>query len=355
MSYKIGLMGGGVVADYGHIPAVKYVQGLDMHALFEPNAQRAADMKKRHELPHVFTDVEAFFASGIDAVGITSPAPAHLQNVLDCARHQLPVLCEKPLAMTPEQGETMIQAMAQVGAPLHVGFCYRFSKAALEIKRLLDDGAIGQPRTLRLIYNWDCHGKWFRPNPEAQPNHWEVDPRREGRMLEGGPMVDCGTHQIDLARWWLGDEVTRFQGHGSWVDDYQAPDHVWVHMDHAGGAHTMVEMSFSYGHTTRDKFADFRYELIGTDGMIVYHREASFFELRTDQETRRLEYHHEKNFAQMYQAFHHLLDTGEAINLPTAQDALRVTEIARDATDQVIAERLASPHAKPPRTPVVTA
>jgi len=37
----------------------------------------------------------------------------------------------------------------------------------------------------------------------------------------------------------------RFSGHGAWVDDYEAPDHVWLHMDHASGAHTTVEVSYS--------------------------------------------------------------------------------------------------------------
>ena len=115
----------------------------------------------------------------------------------------------------------------------------------------------------------------------------------------------------------------------------------------------MVEMSFSYGHTTRDKFSDFRYELIGTDGMIHYHREASLFELRTHQETRQLEYHHEKNFAEMWRDFEKLLRTGDYGNLCTAEDALRVTEIARTATDQCIVDRVKPRAASKPKAKAV--
>lgn len=100
--------------------------------------------------------------------------------------------------MTHEQGLGMIHTMRDANLPLYVGFCYRFSPSALEIKRLIAEGGIGEPRSLRLIYNWDCHGKYYRPEPETRPDHWVVDPRRLGRMIEGGSMVDCGTHQIDL-------------------------------------------------------------------------------------------------------------------------------------------------------------
>lgn len=346
MTYRIGLMGCGVVASYGHLPAIRDTPELQLHALFDPNPDALRREADAHNVEHAFTDPEAFFQSGLDAVIVTSPAPAHLQNVLDAARHGLPVLCEKPLSMTPDEGQQMIDAMDAKGLMLAVAFCYRYSPCALEIKRLVEDGAIGDLRTLRLIYNWDCHGKYYRPDPDNKPDEWTIDPKREGRMLEGGPMVDCGTHQIDLAQWWTGGAVTRFQGHGSWVDDYQAPDHVWLHMDHDNGAHTMVETSFSFGHTTRDKISLFLYELIGTAGVIRYDRNVGLFELRNDQYTRQLPYHEEKNFHGMYHAFADALRTGTYGTLCPAPTALRTTHLARTATDQVIAQR-ATPSALP--------
>ena len=57
-------------------------------------------MQHKYDIPHGYTVSEMFFESGLDAVVVASAAPAHRQNVLDAARHGLPVLCEKPLAMT---------------------------------------------------------------------------------------------------------------------------------------------------------------------------------------------------------------------------------------------------------------
>ena len=164
------------------------------------------------------------------------------------------VLCEKPLAMNETDISRMITAMEEAGLMLFTGFTYRFSGSAREVHRLLRNGAIGEVRALRLTYLWNLHGKWIW----NEKGERIASPLRVGRMLEGGPMVDCGVHQIDLARWWLNSEVEWQRGIGVWVEDYLAPDHMYLHMGHTCGAHSMVEMSFSYQRHvagTKDSFS----------------------------------------------------------------------------------------------------
>ena len=328
-------MGCGVVASYGHIPAIQRTAGLTLRSIFEPDAGRMMDAKAKFNVEQGYTDVDAFFASGIDAVVVTSPAPAHLENVRLAAKYRKPVLCEKPLAMNEADSQTMVDLMRDAGMPLFVGFNYRFAPCALEIKRLVREGAIGNVRSLRLIYNWDCHGKW---SPRDSVNHPNL--HREGRMLEGGPMVDCGVHQIDLARWWLGTEIVSHHGEGVWVDEYAAPDHMYLHLEHAGGAHTMVEISYSFAHTSRDQRVQFVYELIGTDGVIRYDRQARIFEVVNRQGTQQLPWFEEKNFEGMYEEFLRALKTGESGNLPTGADGVLATRVARVATEEAMAKHL---------------
>jgi len=332
---RIGLMGCGAVATYGHMPAIQATPGLALASVYDPSAERLAATQKQFGVKHVFTEVEAFFRSDIDAVVITSPAPAHLANVLDAARHCKPVLCEKPLAMNEAEGNRMIDAMAAAGLPLYVGFPYRFAPPAMKIKQLIRENAIGRVRSLRLVYNWDAHGKYVDRDPARGDN-----PRRHGRMIEGGPMVDCGVHQIDLARWWLGAEITQFHGVGAWVDDYDSPDHVYVHASMDNGAHLMVEMSYSFGHTASEPRPHFIYELIGTEGVIRYDREQKLFELVNGGGVQSLEWGHEKGFDAMYVAFAHALETGEPGDLATAADGQAATRVALNATLQATAARV---------------
>ncbi len=334
MAFRIGLMGCGTVADYGHAPAIAGAAGLTLASLYDP-VPGAAERLAAKVGGQAYADPEAFFASGLDAVSITSPAPCHLENVLAAARHRLPVLCEKPLAMDRAEAEAMMAAMEAAGVTLYSAFCYRFSPAALRIRELVRAGAIGHLRSLRLIYNWSCHGKWATDAGGRRV----IQARREGRMLEGGPMVDCGTHQIDLALFWLGSPVVRFAAHGAWADEYEAPDHVWLHLDHADGAHTMVEMSYSYCHTTRHRRLEFVYELIGTDGLIRFDRERREFVMETAAGTEPLPFAPEKSFEGMYAEWAAALAVGHSDLLTSAADGTRVVEIAREATDQVIANR----------------
>lgn len=335
MAIKIGLMGCGTVATYGHLPTLRDSSHFELHAIFEPDAERREATQRQFAVPHASDDIEAFMSSGIEAVTITSPAPFHRQNLLDAARHGLPVLCEKPLALREDDAQAMVDAAESAGIALYTAFDYRFSPVALRIHELVGAGAIGEVRSLRLIYNWNCHGKMITTADGQQIS----SPRRDGRMEEGGPMIDCGTHQIDLARWWLRSEVVGHTAAGAWVDEYEAPDHVWLHLDHASGAHTMVEISYSYCHTIGDVRREFVYELIGSEGLIRYDREAKTFQVHSKQGIEALPYAPEKNFGGMYNAFAEALQTGDPGHLATGQDGLAVARLASEGTQTAIRRR----------------
>ncbi len=330
-------MGCGVVADYGHLPALKQTPSVEVVSLFDPNREAVERTATKFEVPGAYVDQEAFFESGLDAVVVASSAPAHKANVLGAAARGLHVLCEKPIATTDEDAAEMIEAMERAGKFLFTGFVYRFSPIAMQMKKWVEEGRVGDIRALRLIYLWDLHGRY----EQVEVGKWIESPRWKGRMVEGGPMVDCGVHHIDRARWWLGDDVVRTQASGAWVaDGYEAPDHVWVHLDHARGAHTLVEMSFTYGHTAKDPAPLFTYELIGTGGVLRYDRNGWLLEARHGQGNEVVPGGSEKNFAGMHAAFAEALRTGDAGHMPSGRDGLIATRIATDATDAVVASRM---------------
>lgn len=332
--FKIGLMGCGVVASYGHIPAIANSGKLELAAIFEPDATRTEQLRQTYQVP-VFTNMDSFFQCEFDAVVVTSPAPSHYGNVAAAASFGKHVLCEKPLAMDDREASEMIRLMGEAGLMLCTAFDYRFSPVAQKIRSLVANRAIGDVRSLRLSYIWNNHGKYVNEGGLLR----RLNLRRESRMLEGGPMVDCGVHQIDLARWWLGSEIVKQHAEGAWVDDYEAPDHMYLHMEHDNQVHTMLEISYSYCYTAKEPVSSFLYELIGTDGIIRYNRESMLFEMRTSAGTTEFPFAREKNFQGMYNAFAVALEKGKIGDMPTGTDGLIATRIARKATEDLIERR----------------
>lgn len=331
---RLGLMGCGIVAKFRHLPVINTLPGIRKVALFTPRLDVARELGDAFHFENAFSDESGFWASGLDVVVITSPPEKHLQNIRSAAEHGVDVFCEKPIALSEDDCNEIRDIVQKSGIRLFVAFCFRFSPVSLKIRELIQRGAIGELRTLRLVFNWDCRGK-YQDMESKTPNE-----RREGRMRDGGPLMDCGVHLIDLARFWSGSEPVKWCGHGSWADDYPAPDHMWVHMDHASGVHTVAETSFSYGHLCKNKLFDYQYDIIGTDGVIRYDHEQSLFELQNADGAQQFPFDAEKDFGRMYEAFIKALQTGDCEALPTCEDGIIATRIARSATEEAMAKRV---------------
>lgn len=326
-------MGLGHVARYAHVPAILETPGLELAAVFEPHSTSFV----LPETTRLASTESAFFETALDCVVVTSPAPCHRDNIAAAADAGLPVLCEKPLADDPDHADQIL-AVVDGRPPLFVAYCYRFSSVATTIRDLLRDGAIGELKLMRLVYNWDLHGMHAdRTDPASG-----INPRWHGRMIEGGPMVDCGVHQIDLAQWWSGSRIEHATGRGAWLVDYEAPSHVWGHLTHANGIETCVEMSYTSGHTGRKPERNFRYELFGTDGLIVFDAVAGRFEVKSSRTEQALPFANEKNFGAMYDAFARAVTTGEAGDLCLPADAVHNTRIAWQVNQSAIEQRSAA-------------
>ncbi|WP_152363603.1 Gfo/Idh/MocA family protein [Microlunatus speluncae] len=326
-SIKVGVVGCGAVAQYGHLPAILAEPGLELAAVCEVDPDRLAQVAASTGA-RPYRSLDELAAADLDALVITSPAPLHEEHITWAAGQGLPVLCEKPLTLDEAGSVRAIEAMEEAGRPLYVGFTYRFAPAALDIHRLIREGAIGEPRALRLIYLWDLHGAYA-----DREQHTGVNERREGRIAEGGPMIDCGVHQLDLARWWLGGEPVPTSVVGISVEGRTVPDHIVAHLD-VDGCQVMVEISIGYGHTAPRTLPSYSYEVIGSEGVLRYRREEREFVAIGRDGIRELAWSPEKSFDGMYAAFARALAGDPADSLPTGRDGLIATQLATAITQR---------------------
>ena len=334
MPFRVGVVGLGSVAGYGHLPAIAENPELELAAVFDPVPARAEEIAAKYGCFGT-TDADAFYARPLDAVTIASPLPTHREHVLRAARQGLHILCEKPMATDDAEAAEMQAACARATVLLAVGFVYRSSDVTQTLKGWVDEGKIGDLRLLRLSYLWNLHGRY---SPD-EAGVWRENALWRGRMLEGGPMIDCGVHFLDLARLFTGSPFASGQGAGAWVADYDAPDWTLGTLQHENGTVTMVEVGFTYGHTAKQPRALFTYDLIGTGGTARYDRELARLELRNADGLVEAKGGWEKDFVGMYANWARALRTGELGPLAGPEDARIVSDWAVRLTKEAVALR----------------
>jgi predicted dehydrogenase len=113
------------------------------------------------------------------------------------------VLCEKPLACSEKEAETLVEVAQAHGVVLQVGYYRRFHPAAQRVRSWLEDGALGRPRRCTVV-----GGHALRPHREGASL---MDPAQSG----GGVLIDIGVHMVDRVLSWFEAVTLR-----EYFDDY---------------------------------------------------------------------------------------------------------------------------------------
>jgi predicted dehydrogenase len=136
----------------------------------------------------------------IDAVVLATPTAQHPDHVEAAALAGKAIFCEKPLALSDERTRQVIAAVETAGVPLQVGLHRRLDPDTAEAKRAVEAGELGTPYSFRTSLR----------DMNPQPLEYIAN--------SGSFFIDVSIHDLDLARWLVGEivEVTAF---GSSVSD----------------------------------------------------------------------------------------------------------------------------------------
>jgi UDP-N-acetylglucosamine 3-dehydrogenase len=183
---KLGLAGLGSMGR-NHLRVISNHPDTTLAAISDPDAESlAAAVAKTGSLG--FADpLEMIEKAELDGVVLAAPTTAHLSLALAAIERGLPVLVEKPLAATVEDGLSIVRAARKKGVRVQVGHVERFNPAVLEMGRLLRAG------WLSTIY--------------------AITSRRAGpfpaRIRDVGVTVDLGTHDVDMLCWIAAERPVR--------------------------------------------------------------------------------------------------------------------------------------------------
>ena len=142
---------------------------------------------------HTYTDCDEMIANEeIDMVDICLPTYLHKEYAIRMLKAGKHVLCEKPMALCSEDCREMIRVAEECDRKLMVGMCLRFEPSYLYLKKCVDSGCFGK---LKYI-----HMDRLSPLPRWSFEHWFRDTAKSG-----GCLVDMHIHDVDMARFLLGE------------------------------------------------------------------------------------------------------------------------------------------------------
>ncbi len=127
----------------------------------------------------------------VQAIVIASPSKFHGELIQAAAKAGKHVFCEKPLALTLEQGDAALAAVNKAGVQLQIGFMRRFDPAYAAAKKRIEAGDIGDPIIFKSV------GRDKHPPPRSFFENG----------VNGTIFSDAAIHDFDLARWMMGDEI----------------------------------------------------------------------------------------------------------------------------------------------------
>ncbi|MDE2363437.1 MAG: Gfo/Idh/MocA family oxidoreductase [Hyphomicrobiales bacterium] len=186
---RIGVVGAGAIGRM-HVATIAASDCALACAVADP-APEAEGFARELGIPYFADHRTMMDVAAPDAVIVAAPNDLHVPIALDAIARKLPVLVEKPIASTLEDGETLVRASTDKGAPVLVGHHRRHNPVIAEARRLVRGGAIGAPTLATILSGFYKPAEYF----DLQ---WR-------RRIGAGPVLINLIHEIDLVRFICGE------------------------------------------------------------------------------------------------------------------------------------------------------
>jgi predicted dehydrogenase len=346
---RIGIVGAGAIATYGHIPSFQTAPGAQIVAICDTNLERAQAAATKFGIPAAYADYrEMFEKTDLDAISIGVPNAFHAPVAITAFERGLHVLSEKPMATSVADGEAMLAASKKAGKVLAVNMSNRPRHEVQLLRQMNADGRLGKisyasGRTIRRL-GIPGFGSWFT--------------RKE--LAGGGALMDIGVHMLDMVMYILNfPRVAAVRGElqmvhgpqgrgiGGWGMDkipggtFDVDDLAAIHLRLADGGIVTIEVTWAFYGRNEERIqiagsemgADFFPELYGKETPLRLYRDEAFGPVeitpslpRGDERIWALGLH---RFVQACR--------GEAEPLATGEDGLAILRLL-DATNRSAAE-----------------
>jgi UDP-N-acetyl-2-amino-2-deoxyglucuronate dehydrogenase len=189
---RVALLGCGRISR-NHLEAIGRVDGLTLVSVADVERARAEAVGAEQGVP-AFTSLEEMLAAvPSDLVAVCTPSGLHPKHGIVAAKHGRHVLTEKPMAISLEAADQLVQACDAAGVHLFVVKQNRLNPPIQLLKRAVDKGRFGR------LYMANVTVRWTRPQEYYDAESW-----RGTWEFDGGAIMNQASHYVDLMQWLVG-------------------------------------------------------------------------------------------------------------------------------------------------------
>ena len=205
----VGLIGCGRVSWERHYPALRRAPEFQVLAVCDKVPERSARVGALYGVQRCLTDYRQLIESpGVEAVGVLTETGSHAEAGVAAFEAGKHVFMEKPLALTLDEADRLLDAHKRAGRVAQVCFNLRWHRLIGKAKAIIDAGLLGRVKAIRSAYTHD------RTGANAPDWHRQL-------CTGGGVTFNEGIHHYDLWRFLLGREVEEVHAMGRSSDVYE--------------------------------------------------------------------------------------------------------------------------------------
>lgn len=251
---RIALLGcGRIAARHAELLGRGQVQGARLAAVCDIDPLRARRFAERYDVEAFDSLASLLSAAHLDAVAVLTPSGLHAQHAVAVLEAGLHAIVEKPMALTLEDADRMVQTADRTGRRLFVVKQNRFNVPVRKAREALDAGRFG-----RLVLG-TVRVRWCRDQ-----GYYDQDAWRGTWAMDGGVLANQASHHVDMLSWFMGPaESVHARGVRALVD-IEAEDTAVATVRFRNGAVGIVEATTA----TRPKDLEGSLSILGSGGSV---------------------------------------------------------------------------------------
>ncbi|RHQ16822.1 gfo/Idh/MocA family oxidoreductase [Lachnospiraceae bacterium AM48-27BH] len=208
---KAAIIGCGKIAQVRHIPEYLEHQAVNLVGFYDLNEKRAEELAEKYG-GKAYGSVEELLADPqIDAVSICTANHTHAELTIKALKAGKHVLCEKPMAITLEECQRMVECAEENHRKLLIGQNQRLTRTHQMARKLIADGEIGNVLSFQTSFQHSGPESW---SVDAGKNTWFF----QKKAAAMGVMGDLGIHKTDLIQYLLDDQIVEVTAEFSTLD-----------------------------------------------------------------------------------------------------------------------------------------